>query len=148
MATTIGAGEVQVTEFEAPARTYKTGAATLFNRAPVKLSAEKTVVLAESADDEVVGLVECGYVDGKRGTLDDPYPQGVPITVRLKRPGLYTYVIAGGAVAVGDYVAPTTGGKFVKFDPATDTGNIFGQAESAASDDGDVILVRQLYKSV
>lgn len=64
------------------------------------------------------------------------------INVYALQPGMRLKVVAGGAIAVGDLVKLTTGGKVVVEAAATTrTVNTVGQCELASTNDGDLTYV-------
>lgn len=78
------------------------------------------VVLCESADSSFLGII---IYEGLK-----PVKEGEEVSVQIKDIGL---AVAGGEIEVGDYVSPTTDGKFVK----ADSGFAAGQAMTKATTD-------------
>lgn len=110
-----------------PIQSFKAGAADLAYGTAVKVDPSKTdeatVIQATSAADDVTGFV-----------FNPVYVEGQTVGVQMSGK---CEVIAGGAVAVGEYVAPTTGGRLVK----ASSGKYVGQAMTAAANDGDFMTI-------
>lgn len=90
----------------------------------MKMSADNTVDTCAAITDVAVGVLQ-----------NDPSAAGKPATVAVLGT---TKVVAGGAIAVGDLVAPTAAGKA---QTAASTQYPRGVALEAAAADGDVIEI-------
>lgn len=108
-------------------QSFKAGAADLAYGTAVKLDTSKTdeatVIQATSAADDVTGFV-----------FNPVYVEGQTVGIQMSHK---CEVVAGGAVAIGEYVAPTTGGRLVK----ASTGKYVGQAVTAAANAGDYFTI-------
>jgi hypothetical protein len=86
--------------------------------------------LATAATDIIVGVFQ-ENVDADKVTTGKAY-------VNVRMMGI-SHAIAGGAVAMGDYVTATTGGKMIT--TTTAANRVVGMAMSAAAADGDIFTV-------
>ena len=96
-----------------------------------------TVVIGTADSTDIAGVVDCGRVEGQKGTSSSKYASGVPITVR--RSGVVVLTDAGTGGSAGDYVNAAASGDASANSTFDASANI-GRLLNAATAGGDMYV--------